>query len=155
MKKFTTLLLTAVLTVLVFAACGNSAPPVDLEGFQKKMEEGGYTVQEDPAAHTEGVCETAYVAFIPDKSNVDYYLMSNEQQAKSLFAQAKAQAEGYMDGESLKASTSTNFSHTASYKANSADMTFWVLRRENVVIYARAVSDQADAMKQLLTDMGF
>ena len=155
MKKTVYILLAALLTMLCLTGCGDSAPPIDLEGFETAMEAGGYTIEKHEEIAVAGICDNASTAYIPDVSNVDYYVMADAEQANILFGRCKDQVDGFLEEAQFKASSGSSTETKGTFRAKANNMHYIILQRDNVVVYGRALPDQGEAMFQLLEDMGF
>jgi hypothetical protein len=155
MKKTVSLVLVVLMVALLFASCSKKEPVLPAQ-FKESAEAAGMQVQDTTKSEANTAVDyikTAYVAVHPDGWQVSYYEFNDITNTQQEFASFKAQIDAAIPNPTSTASVSVS-SH-GSYKITGDGKYLHLAFVGNTMVLGEADSDNADAMKTMLKDMGF
>ncbi|MDO4749127.1 MAG: hypothetical protein Q4A12_08145 [Eubacteriales bacterium] len=150
-NKFVAVTLIFIMIVLL-TACGNKTPKTADE-FTSFMESKGFTVADSTLfAQTIITADTVLTA-LNDNYEIDFYVLSSDTGASSLFELNKSAFES--DGSTVSETTNIS-SDNYNYYDNISDTGFRLTARvDNTVLYCYTDAEYKDEIIDIITELGY
>ena len=145
------LILILVLSMIAMTGCtGRTA--ITVEEFSEKMKEQGLTIIDATNQFEEGAVESVTIA-MTDIYQIEFYVVSSEDQAISAFEENKEYFESVISNSSSNASVSMgNYSE---YSRTTDDAYFAISRVGNTFVYIEVPKENKEAVIDLLDLLGY
>lgn len=150
MKSLKVILMSFICVIILFtvAGCGDKKT-IAFNNFKTKMEANGYIVSDVTTQSSDNYVEKAFLALDKDsKYQIEFYNLSNEDNAKQFFNSNKAIFEESKSSEAIETSESTENSAKYTLEVNGKYKV--ISRVDNTVIYIDANATYKSAIEAAL-----
>ena len=153
MKKNFRMMAILLLVMFTLTGCG-SKTALTTDEFKTVSEDNSYVITDvtNQYAMYDYVTE-ATVAQSSDGWQVEFYVLSDEAYASSMFDNNKNIFEGYKGSSSVEGSTTMGNYET--YSLTSDGYYMYLCRVDNTLFYVRVEDDYKDAVKNLAEELGY
>lgn len=152
-KKIFLSIILILTTMLLFTGCAQKTALTDAE-FKTKAESMGYTVHDISEQYAEyEQIETATLAQSEDGYNIEFYTLTSEKEAVSMFNLNKEKFKSYKSGSSSE--TSLNSKNSSKYVLISSGSFMCVSTVDDTLIYIDVDTEYKDAVKEFLKEIEY
>ncbi len=157
MKRLRKVVSAMMVMGLIFATgCGEDKVAIDAAAFISVMESAGVEVSDQTETIAEVSSATSVqVAYVEEQYQIEYYEFGEETDASYLYSVFVEQLESAAETASGVAKTNVSTDNHAKYTISMDGKYIAVSRIGNTIIYATAMSDYKDTVKELLEQMGY
>ena len=152
MKKTATAILALLLCVTLLASCGSPKTAISMKTFDTKAEQAGFTIVDAADQFEEDAVESVHVA-MGDGYQIEFYIVSTEQQAIMAYSQNKANFEAAKGSSS--SNSEVNLSNYSKYTQTSAGYYSVISRIDNTFIYVNANASYKSDINSFLKEIGY
>ncbi len=138
--------------VLLLTACGSKTALTN-DQFIEKMEAAGYQIQDAIDQFGEDVLESATLAMMDDKYQIEFYVLPTSDQAAAAFSNNKSNFQLLEDAAKNTSSLNTN---TYNYYALTTNEGYYVVSRiDNTLLYVQTSAEYKDEIKKIIKELGY
>jgi len=146
-------LLLVITLALTISACSMTKPKTVLtaEEFKTKMESAGMTVEDATGQFDEETLELLLIAY-NDDYQIEFYMMDTNANAEQAFA---GNMQNFDSLSGTKSTTTLNGSNFNYFSMTMGDRYAVVSRVENTFIYIDEETENKDAIKAIMDELGY
>ncbi len=139
--------------VLFLTGCGNKTV-ITNDDFIAKAQSNNYTITDVTEEYSSfGNVKSGTVAQSSNDWQVEFYVLTDESNATSMFNTNKDAFESYKSNSSAESSVSMG--NYTSYSLTSGGYYMYLCRVDNTLIYARVADTYKDTVKSFIKDLGY
>jgi hypothetical protein len=139
--------------VFVFTGCG-SKTALTADEFTSTAQDNGLTVSDVSEQYEAyGVYDSAIIAQSDDDWQVEFYVLTDEDNASDMFASNQEQFESAKKSSSTESSKSVGNYET--YGLTSGGNYMYICRVDNTVLFVNASDDYKDDIKAFVETLGY
>ena len=144
-----------IFTVVLFVLTGCSEKPsINSSDFKSISENSGYTVYDITSQYSEySYIESALVAKSSWDYQVEFYLLTDDSYAVSMFNNNKSTFESYKGSSSVD--SSVDLANYSTYSLTSNGYYMYLSRIDNTLLYLRVDDSYKSNVKNLVSKLGY
>ena len=151
-KKNIILGVVSFMMMFLLTGCG-SKKVISTETFKSTAESNGYTVTDVSAQYAQYDFVKEATVAQQKGFQIEFYMLSDKENAESMFNTNKTTFEGYKGSTATEASA--NMSNYSSYTLNSSGYYMHLCRVDNTLLYVRVEKDYKDTVNKIINELGY
>ena len=127
---------------------------ITTEEFKSIAKENNLTISDATKQYSNyGTIKQATIASITNEWQVEFYVLTNEAEATSMFNTNKIDFESYKGNTSSE--NSLNLKNSSLYSLTSSGYYMYVRRIDNTLVYAKVAKEYKDTVKAFIKKLGY